>query len=466
MFAEYEDVGNGAWVVSRYVTFRGVSVGQACRTYHRPVRRRVMYSSVWEPAGTGDIGQTSERLTDTCPSAMVMSDDGFGLGGPGRARQAEIYIDAMVAGNEPEFPISFDELRAAAKEAMDPEAYGYIAGGAGQEETMANNDRAFDRWQIVPRMLRGIDERDLSTELFGEELSVPFMLAPIGAQDCVHEEGDLVSARAAADLAVPIVHSTQASDPMEDVAEVLGDTPAWFQLYWSSERELTASLVDRAEAAGYSAVVLTVDTLLLGWRERDLKRGYLPFLEGQGLGNYFSDPVFREGLDAPPDEKPLLAARHFIDVYSNPALTWDDLDWLCEYTDLPVLLKGILHPEDAALAVEHGVDGVVVSNHGGRQVDGSIGALDALPRVAERLDDTTVLFDSGIRTGADVIKALALGAEAVLYGRPWLYGLGIGGEDGVRHVLENFRADLDLTVGLSGYTDVDDIDRSCLIEAP
>ena len=300
-------------------------------------------------------------------------------------------------------------------------------------------------------------------KLFGDELSVPFLLAPIGAQGIIHENGDLASARAAASTGVPFIQSTQASYSLEDISASMGETPHWFQLYWSADRDVTASLVDRAESAGYSALVVTVDTPQLGWRERDVERGYLPFLNGKGLANYFTDPAFRSKLDQPPEENEQGAVMQFIETFSDPALTWSDFAWLRSRTDLPIIIKGVLHPEDAELAVEHGIDGLIVSNHGGRQVDGAVGAMNVLPAVVERIDGRIpVLFDSGVRRGSDVIKAIALGAEAVLLGRPYVYGLALGGESGVKAVIENLRADVDLTLALAGHDTLRDIDGSIL----
>jgi len=395
-----------------------------------------------------------------------MTDDFQPSDPHGRLRQVEIYTAGMLADQRPEYPVAHEELKRAAEEVLSPEAYAYVAGGAGAETTATNNRRAMERWHLLPRMLRDVAERDLSIELFGEEWSVPFALAPIGAQGIIHDEGDLASARAVASLDVPFVQSTQASEPLEDVADAMGGTPHWFQLYWSSERDVTASLVRRAEEAGYSALVVTLDTPLLGWRERDIELGYLPFLNGEGLANYLTDPAFRAGLNASPEENEQAAIMQFIETFADPSLVWKDLAWLREQTDLPIVLKGLLHPDDAALAIEHGADGVIVSNHGGRQVNGAVGALRALPRIVERVDGRIpVLFDSGIRRGSDALKALALGAEAVLLGRPYLYGLALGGEEGVSAVVENFRADLDLTLALTGNTAVTDIDRSVLAPA-
>lgn len=388
----------------------------------------------------------------------------------GRERLIEIYTQGMLAGQPPALPPKFEELEATAREALDPEAYAYVAGSAGAERSERANRTAFERWRIVPRMLRDVAERDLSVELFGTEYPAPVGLAPIGVQSILHDEGERASARAAADLGLPFVSSTVASEPMEEVADEVGDAPAWFQLYWSSERNLTESFVERAADAGYEALVVTVDTPIISWRERDVEQAYLPFLDGEGVGNYFSDPVFRELLGADPEENEDVAVMKFVDVFGDASLTWADLEWLDERTDLPIVVKGIVHPEDAELALESGADGVIVSNHGGRQVDNALPAIEALPAVVDHLaeadyGDAPVLFDSGIRRGADAVTALALGAELVFLGRPYAYGLAIDGEDGVREVCRNFLADLDLTMGLSGRASVDELDRSMLAEA-
>jgi isopentenyl diphosphate isomerase/L-lactate dehydrogenase-like FMN-dependent dehydrogenase len=260
-----------------------------------------------------------------------------------------------------------------------------------------------------------------------------------------------------------MVLSNAASTTMEDVAQELGDTPRWFQLYWPTDNDLAASFVQRASDAGYSAIVVTLDTRLLAWRPRDLSRGYLPFLKGEGVANYLQDPVFREALDKSPEDDLQAAIGHWATLFSNPGLNWDDLAFLQAHTDLPIVLKGVLHPDDARKAVDHGVDGLIVSNHGGRQVDGSIAALEALPDVVEAVpEDFPVLFDSGIRTGADVFKAVALGAKAVLVGRPYVWGLGLGGQDGVKQVLRSLLADFDLTLALSGYTKPSDVGQHSL----
>src|SRR5262245_11309179 len=365
---------------------------------------------------------------------------------------------------------------------MAPEAFAYVAGGAGTEETMRENRAAFERWRIVPRVLRDVSVRDTTVELFGARIPSPFVLSPIGVLEMAHRDADLAVARASAAEGVPMIFSNQASRPMEDCARELGDAPHWFQLYWSTSNELVESLVGRAEACGCTAVVLTLDTTMLGWRIRDLDLAYLPFLRGKGIAQYTSDPVFVEQLqqtlreEAPPTGRVTLSAlntlwqmvsaypgsrfrnlrsgearaavRRFVEIYSRPSLTWDDLAFLRERTKLPILLKGVLSGADAAAAVEHGMDGIVVSNHGGRQVDGSIATMDALPSVVDAVGGRVpIVLDSGVRSGADAFRALALGATAVGLGRPYVWGLAVGGEDGVREVLRNFRGDFDLTLG-------------------
>src|SRR5262245_20207118 len=390
------------------------------------------------------------------------------------------------------------KLERLARQRMTPQAFAYVAGGAGAESTIAANRAALDRPRIVPRVLRDVSDRDLSVELFGRRLPTPFLIAPIGVLELAHRDADLAVARAAAAEGVPVIFSNQASRPMEQCAEAMGDAPRWFQLYWSTVDELVASFVRRAEACGCEAIVVTLDTKMLGWRPRDLDFAHLPFATGRGIAQYTSDPVFRSmvepgsversGVPTPAAIRSLVqatrsypggfrenlrsglgvaAVRKVMEVYSRPSLTWDDFAWLREQTRLPIVVKGILHPDDARLALEHGLDGLVVSNHGGRQVDGSIGSLDALPAVVEAVAGRIpVLFDSGIRGGADAFKALALGATAVLLGRPYVYGLAIDGEAGVREVLRNLIADFDLTMGLSGCGSVPELGPQCLQLAP
>jgi lactate 2-monooxygenase len=380
------------------------------------------------------------------------------------AYQNEIYLAGMTTGARPERPISLTDLERAAYEAMSEEARGYVAGGASSEDTIRANREAFGRWRLVPRMLRDVSVRDLSTEVLGTRMPAPVLLAPIGVQSLVHDEAEVAVARAASTLGLPIVLSTVSSRTLEEVAEAAGGAPRWFQLYWPTDPDLTASFLSRAEAAGYSAVVVTVDTRMLAWRPRDLQRGFLPFLRAEGIANYLTDPVFRAALPGPPEEHVADAVVRWGGLFPNPSTTWERLLEVRERTDLPLLLKGILHPDDARAALDAGIDGIIVSNHGGRQVDGALGALDALPGVVSAVDGRVpVVFDSGIRTGADAVKALALGAAAVLLGRPYVWGLALGGEDGVRDVLRAFLADLDLTLALCGASRPDQVDRSILV---
>jgi lactate 2-monooxygenase len=366
----------------------------------------------------------------------------------GNTRQLEIY-----SGAKPAVPISIAALEQKARDILPPPAFDYVAGGAGGERTMQANLDAFSHYPIVPRMLRDVSQRDLSVDLFGVRIPAPILLAPVGVQSIIHPEAEFPAARAAASLGVPFVLSTLSSRPMEEIAAAMANAPRWFQLYPSASPDLNASFLRRAEAAGYSAVMVTLDTRMMGWRERDLGHAFLPFLQAQGLANYFTDPVFRAALAAAPQADPAAAVRYWSTIYSHPAATWDDLRTLRGQTRLPLLLKGILHPDDARRALDYGIDGIVVSNHGGRQVDGAIAALDALPAVVEALDGRIpALFDSGIRRGADVVKALSLGARAVLIGRLYCWGLAVAGEQGVRDTVLNLIAETDLTFALSGFT--------------
>lgn len=421
--------------------------------------------------------------------------------GPGRARQSLIYR-AGVLGRRPEVPADFTELERRAHAALSDRAVAYIAGGAGEGATMANNRAAFDRWAIVPRMLRGVAERDLGIDLLGLRMPTPLLLAPIGAAALAHKDSDLHIGRAAAELGVPYILSSQGCSPMEQVAAAMGQAPRWFQLYWSTDEELVDSLLRRAEAIGSQAIVVTLDTTVLGWRPQDLNLGSLPFAQGVGIAQYTSDPRFleivRERLAArngkedvkvtagairsllsisrehPGDlrgnlrsPEPRAAVEAFLDIYSNPGLTWDHITTLRERTSLPVLLKGVLHPDDARRAVELGVSGLIVSNHGGRQVDGALASLDALVAIREQVgDSTTLVLDSGVRSGADVFKALALGADAVAIGRPYLYGLALAGRGGVRDVVANILAELDLTLALSGVGSVEELGPEMLQPIP
>ncbi|NEN07463.1 lactate 2-monooxygenase [Diaminobutyricibacter tongyongensis] len=429
----------------------------------------------------------------------------------GREAQSAIYRDG-VSGRRPRIPVSWAELERTAQRRLSRAAFAYIAGSAGLERTDAANLAAFRSRRIVPRVLRDVARRDQSVQLFGERRPTPFFLSPIGVLDLAHPAADAGAARAAARAGVPAVLSNQASTPMEVVARAMdaGRTPhdtaaRWFQLYWSASDELVASFVTRAERSGCEAIVVTLDTHVLGWRPRDLDLGYLPFSRGRGIAQYTSDPVFQrlvqERVDAAsrmpaaqpdPDAAPAprmrvtpttIASfasilRHhpgrvldnlrsplprasvetFLDVFANPALTWERIAFLREHTTLPIILKGVLHPDDATRAVEYGVDGIVVSNHGGRQIDSEVASLDALPGVVAAVAGRIpVLFDSGIRSGADAVIALALGATAVGIGRPYAYALAIAGEEGVLELLRNFSAELDITMGLAGATSIADL---------
>ncbi|HET9111180.1 MAG TPA: lactate 2-monooxygenase [Ktedonobacterales bacterium] len=381
------------------------------------------------------------------------------------ARQTQIYLNGL-QGQRPTVPIAFETLEARAREKLTPEAYDYIAGAAGSEVTMRANREAFERWRIVPRMLRDISSRDLHVDVLGQRFATPVMLAPVGVLSIAHPDAEVAVARAAASIGIPFMLSTASTRPMEEVAQAAGSSPRWFQLYWGNDPAVSASMVRRAEAAGYGAIVVTLDTKMLSWRERDLQNAYLPFLLGQGLGNYFSDPAFRQSLGQPVEQNPQAAIMRWTEIFSDPAHTWDDLASLREHTRLPILLKGILHPDDAARALAVGMDGIVVSNHGGRQLDGAIAALDALPAVVAAVGGRApVLFDSGIRRGADALKALALGATMALVGRPYVYGLALGGEAGVREVMLDLLADLDVSLALSGCRSIGELSPEMLVRA-
>ncbi|MEM6320064.1 MAG: lactate 2-monooxygenase [Bacteroidota bacterium] len=391
-------------------------------------------------------------------------------------RQGEIYIKGMM-GAQPTVPFNDKKLVAAAVAKMTPEAAAYIIGGAGSDDTVRENVDAFAKYRIHPRMFRDVSQRDTSVELFGTKIPAPILTCPIGVLEMVHEEADKAVGRATANLGLPMIISNQASFPMEEITAGMGDGPRWFQLYWSKSNDLVKSLVERAKNCGCTAIAVTLDTTILGWRTQDLDLMHLPFLKGQGIAQYTSDPAFNtivknmdfgsEAMNVPGIDPELFrSVQAFTGVYSRPSITWKDLKFLRSVTDLPIILKGILHPKDAVLAVRHGVDGLIVSNHGGRQVDGAIAAIDALPQVVDAVrqagSDMPILMDSGIRTGAHIFKALALGATAVCIGRPYVYGLTLAGQQGVEEVLANLMADFELTMALSGCRNLGEIGGEAL----
>jgi lactate 2-monooxygenase len=407
-----------------------------------------------------------------------------------RQRQSEIFLGNL-RGRERTVPISFDKLKSAAKQQMSDEAFAYVAGSAGRESTKRTNRHGFEKWKIIPRMLRDVSSCNTSITLFGQDYPTPFLLAPIGVLEMAHNAADLAVAEAAASENIPFIYSSQASVSMEKCSTAMGDSPRWFQLYWSTSNELVESFVRRAEKCGCEGIVLTLDTTRLGWRPRDLDLDYLPFLRGMGIAQYTSDPVFQELMQtsiAESDESPSLtfsslkaliqmaqnypggfwsnllseeprrAVKTFIECYSRPSLTWDNLSFLRSLTDLPIILKGILDPKDAQKAVQANMDGIIVSNHGGRQVDGAISSIEALPDIIKEVKhDLPVLLDSGIRSGGDIFKALSLGADAVLLGRPYVYALAVAGRAGVREVIQNYRSDFELTMALAGCRNINEI---------
>ena len=380
--------------------------------------------------------------------------------------QDEIYLTGLT-GKVPDLPTDLSRLEDAARSVMTARAFDYVAGAAGSGDTARENLDAFRRWRLVPRMLTDVSTPSFASTVLGAELSVPFLLAPVGVLAIAHPDGELAVARAAAAQHVPMVLSTSASTSLEEVAAANGDGQRWYQLYWPKDRAVATSLLGRAQAAGYRVLVVTLDTRMLSWRPRDLDNGYLPFLAGVGIQNYLTDPAFQAALTRPADEDSQAAILRYLQIFGDASLTWDDLPFLRQHWHGPIVVKGILSAADARRAADAGMDGIIVSNHGGRQVDGAIAALDALPAVAEAVGSRlTVLFDSGIRGGADMVKALALGARAVLIGRVYAYGLALGGEAGVRHVLRALRHEFELTMRLTGLADLSELGPDCLQHRP
>jgi lactate 2-monooxygenase len=357
-------------------------------------------------------------------------------------------------------PISFEDWEKRAKQILGAGPFDYVSGAAGAGDTLCANLKAFQKYQIRPRLCREVSKRDITINLFGKKIPVPFLLAPIGINSVLHPEAELAPAKAAAKLGVPYILSNVSTKSMEEVAEAMGDALRWFQLYPPKDRKLTNSFLKRAEDAGYSAIVVTNDSTLLGWREKDLQNAYLPFLSGEGMGNYFSDPVFLSKLEEPPEKNVKAASKKALEEGNNTSFTWKELEYICNQTSLPVLLKGVTHPDDALLALVHGVDGIIVSNNGGRQLDGAVATLDVLPSICKVIENKIPVFlDSGVRRGADIIKAIALGASAVLIGRPYAYALAVAGEMGVKEVLENFIAETGLQLAISGRNSIEEVDH-------
>ncbi len=369
--------------------------------------------------------------------------------------QNQIY-NAGLSGIIPKIPVDYATLVTRAEKAMPPSVLNYVQGGCGDEYTQDQNAAAFRHWGMTPRMMVDCRERDLSINLLGMTLPTPIFMSPIGVNGIAtqDEHGDIAAAQASAATGVPFSSSTLSNDPLEDVLTACGDTPAFFQLYTPKDKELAESLVSRAEAAGYNAIQVTLDTWVTGWRPRDLNTANFPQLRGHVLQNYFSDPVFRSRLEKPPEEDPKAAIFIWAATFGK-VLTWEDMAWLKSITKLPIILKGICHGDDARRGIDEGADAIYCSNHGGRQANGGIAAIDMLPDVVAASGDVPVLFDSGIRSGTDVIKALALGATAVGVGRPYLYGLALGGAAGAEHVLRCILAEADLLMAVNGYPTVE-----------
>lgn len=379
------------------------------------------------------------------------------------SKRVEDAFFKKVTAAKTDFPVGVEALYEAAQKKFEKNPFGYIYSGASGEETLRNNRRAFERWAIVPRFLTDVSEVDTSVTLFGKTYDTPILFAPVGMQKLAHEEAELASSRAAAKFGIPFIQSTVSSYSIESIQEATNDSPKWFQLYWSTvDEDLPKSMVQRAERAGYEAIVLTIDTVRIGWRETDLRNQFSPLKGGLGKANYVEDPVFQRSLRDDSDEALIdVLVQHV----HHPTLGWEQIEKLQSWTKLPIVLKGILHPEDAKEAVARGIDGIVVSNHGGRQLDGVIASLDALPAVAEAVDGRIpVLFDSGIRSGVDVVKALALGADAVCVGRPYIYALGIDGERGVTTWVEHLLEEMTASIALAGANSVKQVRHLTLVE--
>lgn len=351
------------------------------------------------------------------------------------------------------FPIGTAQLEEAAKHILPEEVFGHVRSGASGEETLRKNTKAFEKYSIVPRFLNNVSSVDTSVRILGKEYAHPFMTAPIGHLKMVHEEPDFAIASVAASMNIPYIQSTVTARSIEEISRAVPNGPKWFQLYWSNNNAISYSMAERAEKAGYEAIVVTVDTVMLGWREDDMRHQYSPLKKGYGKANYVQDPAFQAGLRENQNE-----IDSIIENLHHPTLNWDNITELLQRTKLPIFLKGILHPEDAKQAIQLGVDGLIVSNHGGRQMDGIIPSLEALQAIRQAVGPGfPLLFDSGIRRGSDIIKALALGADAILLGRPYVYALALQGEAGVQKLFANLAQEVSVSMALSGAKTIEEV---------
>ncbi|SEO14214.1 FMN-dependent dehydrogenase, includes L-lactate dehydrogenase and type II isopentenyl diphosphate isomerase [Amphibacillus marinus] len=361
-----------------------------------------------------------------------------------------------------DLPFSFHDWEELAQQELDPGAFGYIQSGSGNETTLRHNEQAFEKWSIIPRVLADVSAQDPTVKLFSREHQVPILLAPVGFQGIVHPEGERASASSASENGFPFITSTVSSVSIEGIAKLMNDVPYYFQLYWPNDHDVAVSFIKRAEQAQYAGIVVTVDTPFLGWRERDLSNHYFPMQTGAGIENFVSDQVFQAKYNSDQSLTKADFIKTIQSILFKQNLTWRQIEWLKEQTQLPIILKGVLHPEDARRAAALGVDGLIVSNHGGRQLDGVISGLDALPEIVTAVgNELTILMDGGVRRGADIIKALALGADAVLLGRPYVYGL-VKGQRGVTAVLTNLKKDFVTGLAISGVTSPSELNSAII----
>jgi lactate 2-monooxygenase len=358
-------------------------------------------------------------------------------------------FELLTKGGVPSVTTDPNKLEAQAKQKMPPKAFGFLAGGSGERATLDANRLAFHQWKLIPRMLRGSGSRDLSVQIFGKKYPTPVMIAPIGFQNVFHPDAEPGVASIANELGLPYVMSMNSHAPIEDIASANEKGERWFQLYWPPSDYMTITYLNKAKANGFRVLVVTLDAFTLGWRPWDLDQAYFP--------------VNTPSAPRTPNNVTIPGVPFRPDTFFSPAPSWERLKVLRENWSGPIVLKGIQHVDDAKAAVAAGMDGIIVSNHGGRQLDGGIGSLDALEEIADAVGDRiTVLFDSGIRTGADVIKALSLGAKAVLVGRPWAYGLGIAGKEGARSVLRGILAQVEINMNIAGLQSIKDCNRKAL----